>query len=183
VQGLSPSKGATRSPMPRYPLLAAGSLVCLAALVSCAPGLQISDARLSGALSLRRNIVTVNNHVGRNRVVDSVLRMRGGGANSPPLPVVDTKPMPGMGKVTLRLSLNYKVDGGVIVAVGPSSTFGSGDIHRGKEAFPSNTLLSCRDSSGCLRMVSQKGQKGVGLYCASSAPIQKTNARLARALD
>jgi hypothetical protein len=28
------------------------------------------------------------------------------------------------------LSLNYKVDGGVIVAVGPTSAFGNGDIHK-----------------------------------------------------
>jgi len=33
--------------------------------------------------------------------------------------------------VTLKLSLNYGVDNGNIVAVGPASCFGSGDLHKG----------------------------------------------------
>ena len=35
------------------------------------------------------------------------------------------------GTVTLKLSLNYGVDNGNIVAVGPASCFGSGDLHKG----------------------------------------------------
>ncbi len=78
---------------------------------------------------MQNNIISKD---GRHLPLDSVLRMRGGGPKSPPLPVVEKKPSPGQGKVTLRLSLNYKVDGGNIVAVGPSTIFGSGDIHRGE---------------------------------------------------
>ena len=35
------------------------------------------------------------------------------------------------GSVNLKLNLNYGVDRGTIVAVGPSSCFGSDDIHKG----------------------------------------------------
>ena len=35
------------------------------------------------------------------------------------------------GTVTLKLMINYGVDGGSIVAVGPASCFGSGDINKG----------------------------------------------------
>ena len=39
------------------------------------------------------------------------------------------------GTVTLKLSINYGVDHGSIVAVGPASCFGQGDINRGTPAF------------------------------------------------
>jgi hypothetical protein len=35
------------------------------------------------------------------------------------------------GSVTLKLVINYGVDGGSIVVVGPASCFGSGDINKG----------------------------------------------------
>mmetsp|Transcript_55312 Transcript_55312/g.115704 ORF Transcript_55312/g.115704 Transcript_55312/m.115704 type:complete len:839 (-) Transcript_55312:278-2794(-) len=57
-------------------------------------------------------------------------RLRGGGIPSfSGLPIAE-KSEPSSGTASIKLSLNYKVDGGVIVAVGPSSAFGNGDIHK-----------------------------------------------------
>ena len=58
-----------------------------------------------------------------------VNRLRGGGVTFTGLPIAE-KSEPGSGTASLKLSLNYKVDGGVIVAVGPSLAFGNGDIHK-----------------------------------------------------
>ena len=60
----------------------------------------------------------------------SVSHLRGGGVSFTGLPIAETAEPAGSGTATLKLSLNYKVDGGVIVAVGPSSAFGNGDIHK-----------------------------------------------------
>lgn len=68
-----------------------------------------------------------NTALGQHR--DSVLRMRGGHAT---LPLVDTQGATANGgKAKLKISINYGVEGGSIVVVGPGSSFGNGDINRG----------------------------------------------------
>jgi hypothetical protein len=68
----------------------------------------------------------------KNGLKNSLLssRLRGGGVTFTGLPIAEKSDSAGSGTVSLKLSLNYKVDGGVIVAVGPSSSFGNGDIHK-----------------------------------------------------
>jgi len=63
----------------------------------------------------------------------SLVAIRGGAPSTEGIPLLaGAAPTPEDGKVFLKLSLNYGVDGGSIVAVGPSSCFGNGDIHKGE---------------------------------------------------
>jgi hypothetical protein len=63
--------------------------------------------------------------------------LRGGAPSTQGIPLVEAMPTSTEdGKVTLKLSLNYGVDGGSIVVVGPSTSFGSGDINRGASPAP-----------------------------------------------
>jgi len=59
-------------------------------------------------------------------------RLRGGEQKTSGLPIADASVVPQNldGNVNLKLNLNYGVDRGTIVAVGPSSCFGSGDINK-----------------------------------------------------
>ena len=67
----------------------------------------------------------------------SLAAIRGGAPSTEGIPILaGAAPTPGDGKVSLKLSLNYGVDGGSIVAVGPSSCFGTGDIHKGESQPP-----------------------------------------------
>jgi len=109
--------------------LSAVSLLALAALTSAAvaPGAPLSAARM-GRMATRSAVASSALRNARGGAKASVLRMRGGGAAG--LPLAESPGQTGGGTVKLRLSLNYKVDGGSIVAVGPSTSFGSGDINR-----------------------------------------------------
>lgn len=69
----------------------------------------------------------------RARGDDLALRIRGGG--SLPLPLASAAQSPTEGTVKIKLAINYGVEGGSIVAVGPHKSFGNGDIHKG-ERFP-----------------------------------------------
>ena len=67
----------------------------------------------------------------------SLAAIRGGAPSTEGIPILaGAAPIPGDGKVFLKLSINYGVDGGSIVAVGPSSCFGTGDIHKGESQPP-----------------------------------------------
>lgn len=62
----------------------------------------------------------------------SLVALRGGAASTEGIPLLaGASTTQDEGKVFLKLSINYGVDGGSIVAVGPSSAFGNGDIHKG----------------------------------------------------
>eukprot|EP00960_Hanusia_phi_P068882 766957-Hanusia_phi.AAC.6 len=82
----------------------------------------------------------VHNHIPRGfaapfqaRLVPSRVRvqsLRGGEPSLDGLPIAKAPGDGATGTVTVKLSINYGVDGGSIVAVGPASCFGNNDINR-----------------------------------------------------
>mmetsp|Transcript_59783 Transcript_59783/g.140742 ORF Transcript_59783/g.140742 Transcript_59783/m.140742 type:complete len:838 (-) Transcript_59783:164-2677(-) len=111
------------------------SLLCSLLLLSTASCSLLSPSTLAGDHRLKplqvprlSNLPQLESHLAPL----SLNRLRGGGASLDGLPVepVDGLAAPPSGKVTLKFQINYKVDGGSIVAVGPANAFGNGDKHK-----------------------------------------------------
>jgi 4-alpha-glucanotransferase len=101
------------------------------ALCCVAVGVQIQASVLppaaGGVLSARVKPRLVAPHA-----LSLKTRLRGGEQKTSGLPIADSTDdlQDAGGTVTIKLSINYGVDKGSIVAVGPSKCFGSGDIHK-----------------------------------------------------
>lgn len=114
------------------------ALACLVAsvtagapgLVSGGRGLRLIDGAHGGA---RMGSLLPGSRIIKGDALS--LRIRGGGGSLPP-PVASGPQTPAEGKVKIKLSINYGVEGGSIVAVGPHQSFGNGDIHKGMKHFP-----------------------------------------------
>lgn len=126
---------------PSFSACVAGiALACLVASATAgAPGLfsggkGLRLIRLDGAHGgAQRSSLLLGS---RNFKGDALaLRIKGGGGSIPP-PVASGPQTPAEGKVKIKMSINYGVDGGSIVAVGPHQSFGNGDIHKGM--YPSS---------------------------------------------
>jgi hypothetical protein len=98
--------------------------LALAVLVACLDAAVVPTWGAAGGRSLRLSPARA---LSPSRL--SLFPLRGGTASTNGIPVT-AAPSHEDGKVFLKLSLNYGVEGGSIVAVGPSSCFGGGDIHR-----------------------------------------------------